>query len=224
MTRILPFSLLILFISQGCGDFDLPRRSSSSRYPNSSASDPNRRIVVNGGSSIQPGYADGGVPQPGLDGGWFPSQPDTRPGNPQQPDSATPPPATGVCGNAFESEVFKLVNQERAKNGMQAFECGPIGIKVAHDYSQLMCDTGHFDHTGPDGSSPFERMQKGGINFQTAGENIAAGQATPEEVMQSWMSSSGHRANILGDFKYIGIGYVECKGGWGHYWTQDFWT
>jgi uncharacterized protein YkwD len=170
---------------------------------------------------------DAGVsnPQPKLDGGGDPQpEPDMGSEPTPTPDTGSePPPSTGACGNAFESEVFKLVNQERTKSGLSAYECGPLGTKVAHDYAQLMCDKNHFDHTGPDGSSPFERMQRGGINFQTAGENIAAGQDSPPSVMESWMSSSGHRENIMGDFKYIGVGYVPCPGGWGHYWVQDFW-
>jgi uncharacterized protein YkwD len=181
-------------------------------------------------------WLDGGAIGPKQDLGWKP-YPDAGPWykdawspSPKK-DTATPPPPPdvgtvqppGTCGNAFESEVFTLVNQERGKNGLSPFLCGPLGTKVAHAYAQVMCDQDHFDHTGPDGSSPFDRMQQGGISFQTAGENIAAGQDSPQSVMESWMNSSGHRANILGDFKYIGVGYVPCSKSWGHYWVQVFW-
>jgi uncharacterized protein YkwD len=231
---ILGFTTFTL-LAPGCGDFDFPRKTSSTRTPNASTGTggSGRKITVNGASNTNPSPGtgssrDSGVwdPNPWPDGGWIPPQQDSTPGTTQpklDSGQTQPPSSTGECGNAFESEVFKLVNQERAKSGMQAFKCGPLGTTVAHNYAQVMCDKNHFDHTGPDGSSPFERMQRGGINFQTAGENIAAGQQSPQEVMDSWMSSSGHRANILGDFEYIGIGYVPCNSGWGCYWVQVFW-
>jgi uncharacterized protein YkwD len=113
------------------------------------------------------------------------------------------------------------VNEERAKVGLPAYACDPLAGKVAHDYSQVMCDEHWFNHTGPDGSSPFDRMVAGGVGFKTAGENIAAGWPGPAQVMQAWMTSPGHRSNILGSFAYLGVGYAKC--GAGAYWTQDFW-
>ena len=60
-----------------------------------------------------------------------------------------------------------------------------------------MINKNYFDHTSPTYGSPFDMMKKFGISYRTAGENIAKGQRTPQEVMNSWMNSSGHRANIL---------------------------
>jgi uncharacterized protein YkwD len=207
----------------GCDDFDLGYRPGS--RPSNSES--GRRIIVNGGE-------DTDSPAPSADGGpYLPPGTHADAGVPSapKPDSSAPPPAlkpdaspAGTCGNAFETEVFNLVNQERAKKGLKAFLCDLVATKVAHDYSQVMCDKHWFNHTGPDGSSPFQRMEDAGIQFSTAGENIAAGQKSPASVMQSWMNSAGHRANILGNYTYIGVGYVACSGGnMGHYWTQDFW-
>lgn len=77
----------------------------------------------------------------------------------------------------------------------------------------------YFSHTSPTYGSPFDMMKKFGISFRTAGENIAMGQRTPEEVVNAWMNSSGHRQNILNpNFTHIGVGYVEN----GNYWTQMF--
>lgn len=215
-------ALAAVVTASGCDDFELGYRPGSRPAPSIESG---RRIIVNGGEDTPvnpPSHADGGTFLPPG------SSPDAKVPPAQSPDSKVAPkpdssPA-GSCGNAFETEVFNLVNQERAKQGLKAFLCDLVATKVAHDYSQVMCDKNWFNHTGPDGSSPFQRMEKAGIQFSTAGENIAAGQQTPASVMQSWMNSSGHRANILGNYKYIGVGYVPCsKGGMGHYWTQDFW-
>ena len=79
----------------------------------------------------------------------------------------------------------------------------------------------YFDHNSPTYGSPFDMMKKFGISYKSAGENIAQGQRTPEEVVQAWMNSAGHRANILNSgFTHIGVGYVES----GNYWTQEFIT
>jgi uncharacterized protein YkwD len=220
-------ALSLLLLDTGCDDFDLSSRGPRER-PSVNGS---RRIVVNS-SDDHPG----GVPAPvgsRRDGGPEPGRFDGGPAGPAAPDSG-PPPVTGgeggssgsVCGNAFESEVFKLVNKERAGHGLKPFKCDPVAGKVAHDYSQLMCNSGQMGHT-VGGTTPFQRMEAAGIDFASAGENVAAGQKTPAQVMQAWMSSSGHRANILGDYLFIGVGYVACStgGSWGggHYWTQNFW-
>jgi uncharacterized protein YkwD len=129
----------------------------------------------------------------------------------------------GTCGNDFETQVFNFVNQERTQRGLVPYQCDLQAGKVARDYSTLMCNTGHFSHTGPDGSSPWARLKNGGVSFTTAGENIAAGQTTPTSVMNAWMNSPGHRSNILNvKFTHIGVGYSNCGNGYKHYWTQNF--
>ena len=82
-----------------------------------------------------------------------------------------------------------------------------------------MADRGYFSHTSPTYGSPFQMIRAFGLSFRTAGENIAYGQRTPQQVFQGWMNSSGHRANILSaSYTQIGVGYVAD----GHYWTQMF--
>ena len=119
-------------------------------------------------------------------------------------------------------EVLEIVNRERSKVGLNALTLSNELTDVATVKATDMRDNGYFDHTSPNYGSPFEMMQHFGIQYRSAGENIAAGQRTPEEVMNSWMNSSGHRANILNDsYEQIGIGYVE-GGSYGTYWVQMF--
>lgn len=119
-------------------------------------------------------------------------------------------------------QVLDLVNQERSKAGLKALTLSGELTNVATIKAQDMADNGYFDHTSPNYGSPFEMMQHFGIQYRSAGENIAAGQKTAQEVMNSWMNSSGHRANILNsDYEQIGIGYVT-GGKYGTYWVQMF--
>ncbi|AWP36869.1 MAG: CAP domain-containing protein [Weizmannia coagulans] len=121
--------------------------------------------------------------------------------------------------NAYEKQVVTLVNEERAKNGLGALKIDTVLSKMARVKSNDMATHQYFDHTSPTYGSPFDMMKQFGISYQYAGENIAMGQQTPQEVMNAWMNSEGHRANILNkNFTHIGVGYVEN----GHYWTQEF--
>lgn len=118
-----------------------------------------------------------------------------------------------------EQEVIKLVNAERAKAGLPALKYDWELARVAKHKSQDMKDKRYFSHTSPTYGSPFTMIKNYGINYKSAGENIARGQRTAKEVVNAWMNSSGHRANILNkDYTHIGIGYVES----GNYWTQMF--
>ena len=122
----------------------------------------------------------------------------------------------------IEKEVLALVNQEREKHGLKPLQLDAEVFKVANMKSQDMRDHHYFDHQSPTYGSPFEMLKQQGIDFKAAGENIAAGQKTAEEVMDGWMNSEGHRANILNpNFTHIGIGYVQ-GGDHGTYWTQLF--
>ncbi|RDW20354.1 hypothetical protein CWR48_06645 [Oceanobacillus arenosus] len=119
----------------------------------------------------------------------------------------------------YEQEVVELTNQERAKYGLSALQIDTELSKVAREKSNDMASKGYFDHNSPTYGSPFDMMKSFGISYRTAGENIAMGQRTPAEVVDGWMNSEGHRANILnGEFTHIGVGYVEN----GNYWTQQF--
>lgn len=223
--NLLAASLLLLVSSTAaCTDFVLDGPSTRTAPPPPTQTDGRVIVLVDGGAAPPPPGQDAGVPKP--DAYVPPPTPDSGVPKPDtmQPDT-TPPPPTGACGNDYESEVFALVNQERAKVGKAPFQCDLKAGLVARNYSKYMCEARFFSHTGLDGSSPWSRLQDGGVQFRSAGENIAAGQQTPASVMNSWMNSSGHRANILGSYSHIGIGYHPCPGGkFSAYWTQSFVT
>ncbi len=128
-------------------------------------------------------------------------------------------PTTDKAVTEYEKEVVRLVNAERAKSGLSPLTYDWELSRVARYKSQDMKDNNYFSHTSPTYGSPFQMMKSFGITYRTAGENIARGYKTPEAVVNGWMNSSGHRANILNSsFTRIGVGYVPN----GHYWTQMF--
>ena len=121
--------------------------------------------------------------------------------------------------NAYEKEVIRLINEIRVKYGLNPLSTNTKLSQVARLKSQDMQAKGYFSHTSPTYGSPFEMMKKFGVTYRYAGENIAYGQRTPQQVVDAWMNSSGHRANILNaNFTQIGMGYVAT----GNYWTQMF--
>lgn len=121
-----------------------------------------------------------------------------------------------------ENEVIRLVNVERAKYGLPALKANWELSRVARYKSQDMVNKGYFAHQSPTYGSPFTMMQSFGISYSSAGENIAKGQRTPAEVMNSWMSSPGHRSNILNaSYTQIGVGLAKDKNGIAC-WTQMF--
>ena len=128
-------------------------------------------------------------------------------------------PVTDSSVTAYEQEVIRLVNEIRAQNGLKALTYDWELGRVARYKSQDMKDNRYFSHTSPVYGSPFQMMKSFGISYRSAGENIAKGQATPQAVVNAWMNSAGHRANILNSsFTHIGVGYVAD----GKYWTQMF--
>lgn len=125
--------------------------------------------------------------------------------------------------SAYEQQVFDLVNQIREENGLSPFEYNETLAQVARAHSQDMIDRNFFDHINPDGDDPSDRVSAAGIRWSRVAENIAAGQRTPEQVVDSWMNSPGHRANILGQCQELGVG-LALGGSYGYYWTQCFAT
>ncbi len=120
---------------------------------------------------------------------------------------------------AVEEQVASLVNKERAKEGLAPLTIDWELARVAKYKSQDMHDKNYFSHTSPTYGSPFDMMKNFGISYNAAGENIAQGQTSATQVMEAWMNSSGHRANIMdAKFTHIGVGYVKD----GNYWTQMF--
>lgn len=118
--------------------------------------------------------------------------------------------------------VLILVNSERKKAGLKPVEWDDSLAALAREHCEDMVNRDFFSHDNPDGLSPFDRMKRAGIDYLAAGENIAAGSYSPIEAMEGWMSSPGHRANILNpDFKSMGVSVV-WGGSYGVYWAQEF--
>ncbi|MFD0022551.1 CAP domain-containing protein [Streptomyces sp. NPDC058382] len=132
------------------------------------------------------------------------------------PSRTTTPPAD----TSAQAAVLSLVNQERAKVGCSPVTASSSLASLAQNFSDDMAARGFFDHTDPDGNSPWDRAAKAGVD-NLGGENIARGQADAQAVMDAWMNSEGHRANILNcDYKTLGVGVHTGAGG--PWWTQDF--
>ncbi|MGW1912558.1 CAP domain-containing protein [Streptomyces sp. NPDC002076] len=141
------------------------------------------------------------------------------PKTPKAPKTSAPPVAVSTA-DAAEAEVLKLVNQERAKVGCSPLAAQSSLTKLAESFSDDMAARDFFDHTDPDGKTPWDRAAAAGIT-DLGGENIARGQADAAAVMEAWMNSPGHRANILNcDFRTLGVGVHFGSGG--PWWTQDF--
>lgn len=136
----------------------------------------------------------------------------------EEPDEDAPEESGGVQEAA--EAVTSLVNAARQDAGLSELELDADLCAAAQARAQEIAQS--FSHTRPDGSSCFTILEEFGISYRAAGENIAMGQRTPEEVMDGWMNSSGHRANILnGTFTSIGVGYYVDGAGAAH-WVQIF--
>lgn len=160
-----------------------------------------------------------GNPIPDFPGNMLPDQPGDP--IPDQPGNMLPDqPETDGGQDEFANEVVRLVNEERAKAGLSALTVD-AGAASAAQVRARETETS-FSHTRPDGSSFNSALTEAGVNFRGAGENIAYGQNSPEKVMESWMNSSGHRANILNSsYTSIGVGHYQNASGV-DYWTQLF--
>lgn len=192
---------------------------------------------IPGGEIIQPSLPSGEIIQPSLPECENKPELPELPNKPEQPDKPSPPDNGGSKPerpeipeqpdqpgkpevDRYAEAVLELVNVERAKAG--------VGALTLDDKAQEAADVRaaeiqrSFSHTRPDGSNFSTALTEAGIRYTSSGENIAYGQNSPDEVMQGWMNSSGHRANILNkDFTYIGIGHMETADGV-DYWTQLF--
>ncbi|MFJ5732870.1 CAP domain-containing protein [Streptomyces paradoxus] len=148
-------------------------------------------------------------------------KPDSTPSRTATKAPKAPGASAALAGeSAAAAQVLSLVNEERAKVGCSPVAANSALTGLAQNYSEAMAARGFFDHTDPDGRTPWDRADKAGIS-NLGGENIARGQADAAAVMDAWMNSPGHRANILNcDFKTLGVG-VEFGSG-GPWWTQNF--
>lgn len=150
----------------------------------------------------------------------------------QQCPQLFPPPTNGGIPDgaapailAMEEDTLDLINQQRAANGVAALTMDEAVRGVARAHSQDMIDRNFFDHVNPDGLDPFDRLAAEGISFRTAGENIASNQGVADPAataVTGWMTSPGHRANILNpNFTHTGMGIAVSDSG-AHFFTQVF--
>ncbi|MBX2865451.1 MAG: calcium-binding protein [Leptolyngbyaceae cyanobacterium MAG.088] len=128
----------------------------------------------------------------------------------------------------FEQEVLRLTNEFRAENGLPPLTMNEELARTAENHSEAMAEGDFFSHTGLNGSAPWDRAEEEGYTANSMGENIAAGQTTPEQVVEAWINSPGHRENLLNpNYTEMGVGYVYLENDTGnvnynHYWTQVF--
>ena len=124
--------------------------------------------------------------------------------------------------SSMTSQVVNLVNSERAAQGLMALQKDSRLAALAQQKAEDMAKNQYFSHTSPTYGSAFDMLKAAGYSYKTAGENIAMGQKSAASVMDGWMHSSGHRANILHtSYEKIGVGYAVSADGM-PYWVQIF--
>jgi uncharacterized protein YkwD len=136
------------------------------------------------------------------------------------------------CMDDADKQMLTLVNNARAQTrscGTMSYQAAPAVAwncqleNAAYGHSASMAENNYFSHTGQDGSSPGDRISAAGYDWRTYGENIAAGYRDAETVMDGWLTSAGHCANIMNSsFEDIGVGVANGNGSYGIYWTQVF--
>lgn len=131
--------------------------------------------------------------------------------------------ASAALRTAYENQTFDLTNVFRAAKGKSLVTYNDTASKVAYNHSVDMLRRSFFDHVNPDGATPFDRMQAGGLSFSAASENIAAGYLNAVMTHIGWVNSTGHRVNLLGSYTQLGTG-VAFGGPYKQYFTQNFLT
>ncbi|SEG04737.1 CAP domain-containing protein [Paenibacillus sp. UNC499MF] len=144
-------------------------------------------------------------------------KPTAKPSAPAATPAPKPVEKPAASQSEYADQVVTLVNQERAKAGLKPLASDSALAAMALDKAKDMYTNNYFDHNSPTYGSPFDMMKSYGISYTYAGENIAQGQRTPQDVMNSWMNSPGHRQNILSpNFTKIGVAYYNGE------WVQEF--
>ncbi|MWC27138.1 SCP-like extracellular [Paenibacillus sp. MMS18-CY102] len=153
---------------------------------------------------------------PGNPSASYPTNPTpSKPSTPSTPAPSTP--STNAPASANATKVLQLVNTQRKNAGLPALTMDSALANMALVKAKDMINNNYFSHNSPTYGSPFDMMAKFGITYRTAGENIAKGQQSPEQVMNDWMNSPGHRANILKNgYTKLGVGYYNGA------WVQEF--
>ncbi|SNR87122.1 Uncharacterized conserved protein YkwD, contains CAP (CSP/antigen 5/PR1) domain [Geodermatophilus saharensis] len=202
-----------------------PAGSSSAEAPSggpSSAGAPSAGSSSAGSSSggSSSAASSAGSSSAGSSAAGSPSAARTTTQAPASARSAPAPQTSAPASSGTEAAVLELVNQARAAAGCGAVRADAALAAVARAHSADMRDRGYFSHTTPEGLSPFDRAEAAGITHARA-ENIAYGQPDPAAVMDAWMNSAGHRANILNcSLSTLGVGVADGPGG--PWWTQLF--
>lgn len=151
----------------------------------------------------------------------LPGQTINIPGPTTEPGTPTAPSVPSDIG-ALEAEVIRLVNIEREKTGRPALTPNNELNRVARIKSEDFIKNNYFSHNSPTYGTPFDMIRSFGISFTAAAENIASGQRSAAEVMNTWMNSQGHRTNILNStYNQIGVGVARDDNG-NLFWTQMF--
>lgn len=181
-------------------------------------------ILYQGNCPVIPGDGDAlpenSVPETSVPESSVPedSAPDASEPEPS-PETQAPITSPEESVHPYVLRVLELVNEERAAAGLN-----PVTLDTAASRAALVRakeTVKSFSHTRPDGRNFTTALTEQGVNYRMAGENIAWGQRSPEQVMEGWMNSAGHRANILNEsYTHIGIGYHQENGV--NYWTQLF--
>lgn len=128
-------------------------------------------------------------------------------------------PAGTSAISEIERRVVELTNEQRRKHGLRDLTIDETLSRVAKTKAVDMSNNKYFSHTSPTYGSPFDMMRDFGVSYKSAGENIAMGQTTAEQVVNAWMNSEGHRKNILNaNYTHIGVGFSKE----GNYWVQMF--
>jgi uncharacterized protein YkwD len=150
--------------------------------------------------------------------------PTTAPSDTPSPTDSGPVECSPSESSAFAAEVIQLINELRDAAGIPLLTSQSQLTGAAQTHSNDMTCNQFFSHTSPTTGSLFERLTNVGYSYSWAGENIAAGHTTPAAVIEAWMASEGHRANILNEnFSQIGVGYASWDGSeYGTYWTAVF--
>jgi uncharacterized protein YkwD len=135
---------------------------------------------------------------------------------------AQPAPTGAPAASTWQTEMLASLNAQRSKAGVGPLvDCAALE-RAAQGHSADQAAHNKMSHTGSDGSSPWDRIRRAGYYYSGAAENVAAGQRSVASVMDAWMGSSGHRANILNaTYTHVGMGLAHSTGGT-PYWTQNF--
>ncbi len=195
-----------------------PSNSESSK-PNGSSSNNDQSSKPSQGESSKPSNAssqpESSKPTSSAPASSAPSVSLPESSSPTSSNTSSKP----ATQSNYRKAVFDLVNEQRAANGLSALKYRDDVQKAADIRAEEIITK--FAHTRPNGTSCFTVLKETGVSYRAAGENIAYGQRSPQAVMNAWMNSSGHRANILSsNYTGMAVGYVS-RGGV-NYWVQLF--